>query len=96
MFSQTAQAEFHETSDSDSQAKERDYFPCDHCSCIMEDSAKLEAHVRRYHKDKHDTSNIMTPPSSEEEVVTPKNKVAPSYERNSTMCEPKVIYNFLK
>ncbi len=26
MFSQTAQAEFHETSDSDSQAEDREYF----------------------------------------------------------------------
>jgi len=60
----------------------------------MEDYMKLKTHVRRYHNQSSKAKNeasVVTPPLSDEEIVTPKSGANLVYERNSTMCEKKVI-----
>jgi hypothetical protein len=65
------------------------YFPCDFCSCIFECDDDLKAHINKNHGKQSKSeytelriyaSNLnrsettITPPLSDDEVVTPKNK----------------------
>lgn len=76
--------------------EERDYWPCDLCSCIMEDACKLSAHMQRYHKEGRNNADLTPPISDNEIVTTPKSRRGSDwYERNSTMCE-KVTKVFMR
>ncbi len=86
------------------QFTEQVYFPCDFCSCILENSRKLNNHMQKNHKKETESwecsrirvysnrnssvkSNI-TPPSSDEVVVSPKPVVqlekTPEYDLTAT------------